>query len=167
MFDIRQFIPQDFCLNCKGCCRFSEKESIWQPLLLNEEVKVITKDNTGGQEAVSPSYRIKSLPLEDYYICSFLDAENNHCKIYRMRPFECRLYPFLINKAGNATYLSVDLRCPFITDKLEKKEFKEYINYLISFLSLPVVAFTIKQNPHTFADYSKEENLRNLATLIF
>jgi len=166
MFDIRQFIPQDFCLNCKGCCRFRDKESIWQPSILDEEVKAITKDNA-AKEAVSPFKTIKSFPFEDYYICSFLDVENNHCKIYKMRPWECRLYPFLINKAGGAIYLSVDLRCPFITDKLGKKEFKDYLNYLINFLSLPVVSFMIKQNPHIFTDYSKEENLRNLATLIF
>lgn len=166
MFEIKQFIPQDACLKCEGCCRFSEKDSIWQPSLLDEEIKIITKDCV-GQDAVLPSKKINTLSFKDYYICPFFDIENNRCKIYNKRPFECRLYPFLINKTKDAIYLSVDLKCPFIKDKLDKKEFKDYLNYLISFLGLPVVSFIIKQTPHILKDYTQEETIKNLATLIF
>ena len=165
MYDIKQFIPQDVCLKCEGCCRFREKNSVWQPSILNVEVKLIAKDDN-SKDAISPSKKINTLPFKDYYNCFFFDIENNGCKIYKNRPLECRLYPFLINKTKDTTYLSVDLKCPFIQDKLDKKEFKDYLNYLISFLSLPVVSFAIKQNPHIFIDYTQEEKLKNLAILV-
>lgn len=162
MFGIKQFISEDICLKCKGCCRFSEEDSIWQPSVLDDEMKIISKDKVGIL-----SQKISSLPFQDHFICSFFDTESNRCKIYNQRPFECRLYPFLINKTNDAIYLSVDLDCPFIKDKLDNKDCKNYINYLVSFLSLPVVSFAIKQNPHIFTDYSKNDKIKNLATLIF
>lgn len=166
MFDIKQFIPEEVCLKCDGCCRFKDEKSIWQPILLDEEIKLISKDCVYKDE-LSSSKKINSISFKNYFICSFFDIDNNKCKIYQSRPFECRLYPFLINKTKEAIYLSVDLKCPFIKNKLDNKEFRDYLNYLINFLSLPVVSFMIKQNPHIFTDYSKEDKLYNLATLIF
>lgn len=159
-------MPQEACLKCKGCCRFSEMDSHWQPYLLDEEVSAISKD-CFLKESLLPSKKIKTLSTGGQHICFFFDNENNRCKIYENRPFECRLYPFLINKIKETIYLSVDLKCPFIKGKLLEKEFRGYLNYLINFLSLPAVSFTIKQNPHIFADYSAEDSLENLATLIF
>jgi Fe-S-cluster containining protein len=166
MFEIKQFLTAEICLECEGCCRFSEQDSIWLPALLDEEIKAVCRDNT-AKDSISSSKKIKSFPHKDGYSCCLFDPENNQCKIYNSRPFECRLYPFLINQTQSGTFLAVDLRCPFIKDELEKKEFKDYLNYLISFLSLPVVAFTMKQNPQVFTDYSQDANLKNLATLIF
>lgn len=146
MFELKQFLPQAVCLECQGCCRFSEENSIWQPALLNEEIKIITKDNA-AKEINLTTKKIKSLPCDDYHICSFFDLANKRCRIYNIRPLECRLYPFLINRVKDTIYLSLDLKCPFIKDKLEEREFKDYLNYLVSFLSLPVVSFAIRGNP--------------------
>jgi hypothetical protein len=166
MFDIKQFVTQDACSKCEGCCRFTEENSIWQPILLDEEIKIISKEST-DKDTLSLSKKINSLPFKDYFICSFFDIDNKKCKIYNIRPFECRLYPFLINKTKDATYLSVDLKCPFIKDKLESKDFKDYGNYLMSFLCLPVISFTIKHNPQILSDYTQGSALQNLSTLIF
>jgi Fe-S-cluster containining protein len=166
MFAIKQFVPEYVCLNCDGCCRFLEEDSMWQPALLEEEAKLYSKDSA-CKDGVSRDKKINPQCSKGSFYCYFFDIRDNKCKVYQNRPFECRLYPFLINRTEEGTYLAVDLKCPFIKDKLNKKEFKEYLNYLISFLGLPVIAFALKQNPQIFHDYSVDTNVQNLATLIF
>ena len=142
----------DFCLECKGCCRFAEKENIWIPQILNEE------QNRLGIN------KIKTLRYLDGFICSFLKLKDNHCKVYKKRSFECRLYPFLINKKNNNLYLALDLKCPFINNRLKTEMFKEYLNYLVNFLYRPSVLNTIRANQKKFQSYPSPKilNLRRI-----
>ena len=153
MFKIKQFVSQDYCLSCLGCCRYNRNPSIWAPNLLKEEKKLL------GQE------KIKLIPYKESYICCFLNPENNHCRIYVQRPLECRLYPFLLNRQGKNLYLSVDLNCPNIQDKINSKEFKRYLNYLIRYLQSPRVLRTLSKNRQAFSSYPKQEVL-NLVKII-
>ena len=44
MIQIKKFIPQDFCLGCDICCRFSVIDSLWAPVFSKEEAESIIKD---------------------------------------------------------------------------------------------------------------------------
>jgi len=121
---IKQIILKNFCLNCRLCCRFNEPDSVWVPHLLAAEKKRLNED------------KIKLIfsEKEKVYLCSFLEPETNKCKIYKNRPLECQLYPFLINLKDKKIFLSLDLRCPYIKERLNSSQVKEYINYLCGFL---------------------------------
>jgi Fe-S-cluster containining protein len=121
---IKQIILKDFCLNCRLCCRFNEPDSVWVPHLLDDEKKRLNED------------KIKLIfsKKEKVYFCSFLEPKENKCKIYKNRPLECQLYPFLINLKDKKIFLSLDLRCPYIKERLNSSQVKEYINYLCGFL---------------------------------
>jgi len=106
IIDLKQFIPSEFCLGCHSCCRFKDKESVWTP------------------------FRIELTPYKDYFVCPNLNLETNLCKVYSERPFDCRLYPFLLNSKLDKVFLSVHLNCPFIRENLNKKSFKDYVSYL-------------------------------------
>jgi Fe-S-cluster containining protein len=163
MFKIPQFVPENRCLSCKICCRFSQKSSLWQPTILEQERESIFKDST-SQETVLPSGRIKTRPHNQGFLCLFFDLPSNRCKIYERRPFECRLYPFLINKQENHLYLAIHLNCPFITEQLDSIDFNDYLSYLNDFLRLPENAQKIRQNLNRFANYT-DEHIRNLLPL--
>jgi len=122
---IKQIIPEEFCLNCRLCCRFVEQDSVWVPCLLDDEKKKLKED------------KIKLIfsKKEGVYFCSFLEPETNKCKIYKDRPFECQLYPFLINLKDKKLFLSLDLNCPYIKEKLNSSELQKYIIYLLNFLN--------------------------------
>jgi Fe-S-cluster containining protein len=122
---IKQIILKDFCLNCRLCCRFNEPDSVWVPHLLDDEKKRLNED------------KIKLIfsEKEKVYLCSFLEPETNKCKIYKNRPLECQLYPFLINLKDKKIFLSLDLNCPYIKEKLNSLELQEYISYLLNFLN--------------------------------
>ena len=151
---IRQFVPQEVCLKCPGCCRYRQADSVWSPCLLDEEIQVFLDKNI-PPALLSMGKRIRPIPhpSQDIFICPFLGAEDNRCKIYAFRPLECQIYPFLINLRNKKVYLTVDLNCPYIKEQLKTEAFKEYSAYLAAFLNNPAQIRLLKDNPHLIQAY--------------
>ncbi len=148
---IKQFLSSDFCLDCRGCCRFAKEYSIWQPHLLKEE-----------QDKLDEKIKLLKDPVEDGLICASLKENDNKCKIYKLRPWECQIYPFLINRKDKKIYLALDSKCPFIQGKLENAEFKKYLQYLSGLLKSPRYTAILKQNPQIIQSYAGVYNLLEL-----
>ncbi len=153
---LRQFVPEEFCLRCQGCCRYKESASVWVPCLLDEEVQCLL-DKDIPPAAISSDRRLLAVPGENCqgYFCPFLNTRDNKCKIYAFRPFECQLYPFLINLRVKKVILTVDLNCPYIKENLKSKEFKEYTEYLSNFLNSPRQIKILKENPQIIQAYEE------------
>jgi Fe-S-cluster containining protein len=139
---IKQIIPQEFCLKCLGCCRFSQQESIWSPHLLEKE-----KQEFG-------EILIAANPQEDNFVCQYLKLSDNKCKIYAGRPFECRLYPFLLDRKHNKLFLALDLNCAYVSQNRSAVEFQQYIRSLIELIQSPEYLEILRGNPQLFHDYS-------------
>lgn len=153
---IKQFIPPDVCLKCQGCCRFSQANSVWLPCLLEEEIQDLLDRNI-PPAFMSADRRICPVtnPSGEGFICAFLNTQDNRCKIYDFRPFECQLYPFMISFRNKRVLLTVDLNCPYVKENLNTKEFKEYTNYLTNFLNSPKQRAILKNNPQIIQAYEE------------
>jgi len=153
---IKQFIPQEFCLKCQACCRFLEADSVWSPCLLDEEIQDLL-DKKIPSVSISSQRRIQPMPNpeKEGFICPFLNMEDNKCRIYGLRPFECQLYPFLISMRDNKIILTVDLNCPYVKDNLKSKEFKDYTQYLTAFLNSAKQKEILKDNPQIIQAYEE------------
>lgn len=154
---IKQFVPQEVCLKCRGCCRFREENSIWAPCLLDEEVQDLL-DKKIPPASITAERRIHPVRSQDpaaAFICPFLDLLQNKCKIYDFRPFECQLYPFLICFRDNKILLTVDLNCQYMKQGLNGKGFKEYVDYLTLFLNSLGQLKIFKDNPQILQAYEE------------
>jgi Fe-S-cluster containining protein len=142
-------------LKCHGCCRFDRQQTIWAPQLL-------------GEERSSSFYRDKSfepvlISSSKYnFACPFLNNGNNRCSIYRQRPFECRLYPFLVNKIGKRLFLAVDLHCDFIKRNFEAKKLKRYTAYLIKITADSLFKRLLRKNFSASPPYPQVLNIAEL-----
>lgn len=162
---IQQFVPSEYCLNrCRLCCRFSDPRSIWSPSLLNEEIEGFLKNNipasvvSKGKKIILIPYPQGDMPdlpshMGKIFICPFLNFEDNKCRIYPFRPFECQLYPFLINQRDEKIFLSVDLGCPYVKEKVQDVKFKAYVHSLADFLNSLEQLNKIKNNPQIIQVY--------------
>lgn len=163
MVKIKQVIPQDYCLKCLGCCRFAQQNSCWLPSLLNAEIdKLIRRYIPPVIVSSEKSIIAIPSPRDNNYVCPFLSLEDNKCKIYDLRPFECQLYPFLIHKNKGEIFLSLDLRCPFAKENRVQVFFKEYEKYLTAILQDPEAIKTFEQNPQIAKAYPDVLNLAEL-----
>ncbi|MDD5565943.1 MAG: YkgJ family cysteine cluster protein [Candidatus Omnitrophica bacterium] len=154
---IKQFVPQKICLSCQGCCRFAEAKSVWSVRLLKEEKKRLRL----------AAYDLPLIPASAHqpYVCVFFMPCKNKCLEYATRPFECRLYPFLLNRFGNKVVLAVDTHCPFVQKTIHSKKFSSYAAYLAKlFLTGPYLAL-LKDNVHIAGCYPDAVNLKELFSL--
>lgn len=163
---IKQFVPQEFCLKCQGCCRFKEANSVWSPCLLDEEIQDLLDKEGIPAASISIDRRIQPIagPNGADFICPFLNNRDNKCGIYDMRPFECQLYPFLINLRKDRVLLTVDLNCPYVLEKINSPEIKNYISYLAGYLNSPEQLEMLENNPQIIQAY---EEVREVAELRF
>jgi len=161
---IKQFVPQEFCLECRSCCRFKESSSVWSPCLLDEEIQGFLDRKDIPVVSISIDRRIQPVPNPDGadFLCPFLGARDNKCAVYATRPFECQLYPFLINLRKGKVLLTVDLNCPYVYEKINSPEAREYINYLCGYLNSSERLKMLKNNPQIIQAY---EEVREIAEL--
>ncbi|MBU1727323.1 MAG: YkgJ family cysteine cluster protein [Candidatus Omnitrophica bacterium] len=167
---IKQFVPSEVCLKCKGCCRFREIDSVWAPCLMDEEIQDFLDKESLPPAFISMDKRIRPIsnplaqerPEEPGYTCAFFDIDKNMCKIYDERPFECRLYPFLLSMRNKKVLLTVDLNCPYAQEKLKTPEFKEYADYLTSYLNQPATIRLLTDNPHLLQAYEEVLDIAEL-----
>ncbi|MFA5059440.1 MAG: YkgJ family cysteine cluster protein [Candidatus Omnitrophota bacterium] len=156
--NLKQFVPSEVCLSCDGCCRFKEAKSVWRPQVSAEEIHLSKKkglaDIIFSKTTMDPEHRIKTVSCKDgENICYFFTPETNTCKIYEFRPFECRLYPFVLRKSDSVVSMTVHKLCPFIEQQAKTEEFSKYAAYLKDFFQHQDVIDFVQKHSLSLSDY--------------
>lgn len=145
MIVLNQIIPSNYCLSCKGCCRFKESVSPWRPKVYLHEKELL--GNTSVSSDVLDEKRcIKTKTIDGEHFCSLLNEKTNKCTAYAVRPLECGLYPFIFVKKEGEMFLAVHLACPFVQENKDTQEFKEYGRALESFFAQKHVKDFLKKS---------------------
>lgn len=154
-----QFVPQEVCLSCDGCCRFKEPSTLWQPKFSADEVYAARAkgfslaDKIFSTETVDEQAFIKTHEKDGCFHCHFFQSEKNTCGIYPLRPFECRLYPFVLNRDGGKISLCVHLACPHIQETLESLEYARYVEDLKAYFATDDALRWLTANAQSINDY--------------
>lgn len=162
--NLTQFVPSHVCLECDGCCRFKEEDSHWRPKVGSEESQLMRQEGLAerifGREHLDAGMRIKTKGCHNgTHQCRFFSPDGNLCTIYAYRPFECRLYPFVLMKKGAGIVLAVHLNCPHVQNTQDSKEFDNYVGYLQKFFLQNDVTEFLKRNRlliESYLDYEDE-----------
>lgn len=132
--NFKQLVPQEICLSCDGCCRFKEPDSLWRPKVFVGEIAQAVKRGLAEEiflkESLDQGNRVKAVSCQGGHFCRFLDVQTNKCTAYGFRPFECRLYPFVLVKNTDRVSVCVHHHCPFVQEKRNSSEFIRYVSYL-------------------------------------
>lgn len=149
---IPQILDSATCLACKGCCRFSARESVWSPVLLDEEIRSGTIPTTviGSDKRI----RLVNDTVEHRYLCPLLNVHDDSCTVYDQRPFECRLYPLLLTKAGASVWLAADPQCPYVEKNVHDPDFRDYVYTVAAFFSTDRGRSLLKDNAHLIQTYT-------------
>ena len=151
---LKQFVPSEVCLKCRGCCRFKDMDSVWAPCLLDEDIQnLLDRDIPAATLSLEKRLIPVSVKGSETFFCPFLGSTDNKCKVYDIRPFECCLYPFLLALRKKQINLTVDLNCPYVEKMINTKEFKDYTQYLTAYLNSPVQVELLKENPQILQAY--------------
>ena len=146
-----QWVPSDVCLQCRGCCVFTENDGPWRARLTAEEEIVLEK----RLPRVSFGGTLLTAALsDDRYSCRCLNAADHHCRVYDARPFECALYPFLLSFERGQLKLYAHSACPFVREKRRSPEWDPYVAGLKRFFLDPANTGVLKAAAASYPDYS-------------
>lgn len=150
---VPQLVPETWCLKCKVCCRFPDTEGVqtpaWSPL------EAVWAKKSGGRESWFkgspdvPSLRPVLKPCGHGYLCPAFNPETSECRIYAVRPLDCRIYPFVLVKdpAGTRVVLAMDMKCPYLQERGSDPETLAYSAELSRYLQRPEASAYVKMNP--------------------
>ncbi len=124
------------CRKCNECCKFRAGEEYFAPVFTEEELAKIEKDSEKAN--FNQFGTVKQAKLvkinDDLFACPFYSVDNGLCAIYKNRPFDCRIYPFLVARKNNKVYLTAFREaCPSLEKKGNAK-IKDYIRTLCAWL---------------------------------
>ena len=154
------FVPQKVCLACDGCCRFKEETSIFRPKVAEEEKKKLASYRSGLAQKIFSKTPwdnhgfIKAVKSQGICHCHFFNPQDNTCRVYPYRPWECQLYPFLLTKQGSSLVICVHLACPYVQEYYQTDKFKDYAVQLENYFKEKDVLEFIRNNPSLTGDYS-------------
>jgi len=109
---------QNACSNCNGACCRGESGYIWlnkQEIVAISSYLDISFENFLNEycKKVGYKYTLKELKQNNEYLCVFFE-ENKGCKIYPVRPKQCKDYPFWERYKKNKNIHEVCKECPGI-----------------------------------------------------
>ena len=173
-----QFVPQKVCMSCRGCCRFSEENSVWRPKVSPEEIdeaswknnlvakKISTSVDEKGYLSTVTSQEVMLDGKPAHHCCSQLCEQTNECQVYSNRPVECSIYPVMLVAKEDRIVVSLHLSCPFIQEYYGSEACDKYIEEVKAFFDSFEVQEFINRNRHLAGDYKEYENeLAELLTI--
>lgn len=174
--ELPSYIPDGICLQCCGCCRFTDKDNCWRPKTFREEQTGTVAAHVDGKGYVTAqAHHEVSTPASPrggqaqsvgQWICDFLDPENNYCAVYQKRPFECALYPFVFVRDGDVIRLMFHLSCPHAQETFGSDGYKKHIEVLRKYFSAPDVHEFLVANKTIAGDYAGyRQELENVFVL--
>lgn len=102
------------CTACRGCCVFDREALFFAPLVTPEERRAIEKHRAlsrGRSRALFKAekgiWQLRMAPWKKRHKCPFLDDATWLCGIYEVRPFDCRVYPYLPMWDGSGRTVTV------------------------------------------------------------
>jgi Fe-S-cluster containining protein len=131
--------------------RFSQM----RPYFLYEEIEKARKHSLKPFKKSRASL-INLIRHKNMYICPYFNTKENGCAIYKIRPFDCRLYPFLLSHKDGGVFLCADLNCPFINKNIKNKSLKDYTFYLKKIFSNEKLINKILKNKALIGTYADD-----------
>jgi Fe-S-cluster containining protein len=159
--DLPQIVPSDLCLRCDVCCRFPERESFLRPYFTARERERAIAAGLNANLLPEPAggkIRLIPHPTGDGYVCPAFDTATQHCRIYSVRPLDCRLYPLALmhDEEGRRRVLGLDSKCPYVQDPLHEPQLADYARRMASRLREPAVERVLADNPGLINPYQDD-----------
>jgi Fe-S-cluster containining protein len=164
--DLPQIVPSDVCLRCDVCCRFPERESFLRPYFTAQERERAIAAGLEADllpESAGGKIRLIPHPTGDGHICPAFDPATQYCRIYSVRPLDCRLYPLALmrDEEGRGRVLGLDNKCPYVQDAAHEPQLMDYARRMASRLAEPSVSRVLAANPGLINPY--QDDVRGIA----
>lgn len=155
---------KDTCTKCKKCCRFDDKDLYFAPILTDEEMETIiglgySPNLFSKFKDYNKIFQLKLIKNGKKYDCPFLDLQSHLCKIYPNRPFDCRIWPFIIMRDKKNKVVIGCFNKEYCDIVYSKKEFDIFSNKLLKWIEKEKIVELISKYPGLIWDYEEDTSI--------
>ena len=156
--DMPVLITTGECLSCEGCCRFPAQDC-WTAKAGKEERAALQDAPRAlpfpsDKPVVDEKGAVATVPVGNHYQCVFFKTENGYCLAYSCRPFECRLYPFVVARYEGRVVVALHEGCPYVMKHGKDPSLITHIDALRAYFKKPEVRQFVHNNACVAGDYS-------------
>lgn len=157
---MRQIVHHEQCQRCRECCRFRANRQDFAPIFTADELAAIrqTADTMPEFVPFKNSDNIFQIRLQAAkypdpvypYVCPFLDEDKYACTIYDTRPFDCRVWPFIVLKltdTGEVRLAHFTGDACLALEEASMEDFGEYEAYMIRLVTSADFLEFLRQHP--------------------
>lgn len=162
---IGQYVPSRVCLACDVCCRFPEADSFLRPYFTGDEIRAAVSHGllpSSFGDRAGCQIEVQRHPAGEGYVCPAFDTETRQCRIYEVRPLDCRLYPLAVmwDQAHREVLLGWDMKCPFLFESQaglsEQPAFREHVAEAARYLEQEAVLATFERHPSLVTRFQED-----------
>lgn len=122
---LKEILSKNDCAKCRICCGFVESDKWEIPLIFREnkdkiEEKLRIALEKRGEEYVLP------MKFDGEKVVYCPAVSENGCTLGELKPFDCAIWPFRVNKLGNFRVITVSPVCESVS-KLPLKKLCDFI----------------------------------------
>lgn len=166
---MKQIVHHEQCKRCGECCRFREDRQDFAPIFTVEELDAIRHVREDLPEfmpfkATDNIFQIRlkkaEKPTPYYpYVCPFLDEEAYRCTIYDVRPFDCRVWPFIVlrvKETGEVLLAHFTESACLALAEAQPKDFSAYEAYMEQMVSSEAFLAFLRKYPQLIWEHEDQ-----------
>jgi Fe-S-cluster containining protein len=168
---MKQIIHHEQCKRCGECCRFREDRQDFAPIFTVEELDSIQQTREtlpeflpfkGTDNIFQIQLKKAEKPTPFYpYVCPFLDEEAYSCTIYDVRPFDCRVWPFIVlrvKETGQVLLAHFTGSACLALAEVQPKDFNAYDAYMGQMVTSEEFLAFLRKYPQLIWDHESQGN---------
>jgi Fe-S-cluster containining protein len=125
--------------------------------MAQEEIQKEVSAGVNPSTQLDQRHYLKTVERQGRCLCAFFRAADHICRVYPLRPFECRLYPFLLTKEKGSAAVSVHLSCPYVQEHRHEEAFERHVKALREYFRQEDVRGFVRRNPSLVKRYPQHE----------
>ena len=115
-----KLLTKQDCAECRLCCHFDSYGLLETPVITEDTQKLITAQYLPEQQFAEIGGRclmkMEKEPDRDIYTCPLLE-DSKGCMLGDAKPFDCRIFPFLLMKLSDIRVIALSPACPKVQSK--------------------------------------------------
>ncbi len=115
---LKKILPRETCGKCRVCCGFDESDK-WEIPLVFGELKEYIEGHYDCKIAPRGNEYVFDMEFDGDKVVYCPMASENGCVLGDMKPFDCRIWPFRVNRldeSGGRLVITVSPVCGAVSD---------------------------------------------------
>lgn len=111
---LKSILKSEVCRKCQVCCGFDESDK-WEIPLIFSENKAAVEQMTNAQLAKRGNEYVFDMQFDGDKVIFCPALGENGCTLGDLKPFDCMIWPFRVNKLGDMNVITLSPVCESVS----------------------------------------------------